>query len=100
MPPDLRGTDPWTVLARRLSRAGSSVGLASGAMAERAPLSVHEPEGEPRGGIVVIQEAFGVNEHIEDIGRRLAAEGWLAVIPHLFHRTGDPQIPYDDFAAV
>jgi carboxymethylenebutenolidase len=69
-------------------------------MAERTPLSIHEPDGDLRGGVVVVQEAFGVNEHIDDVGRRLAAEGWLAVIPHLFHRTGDPQIPYDDMAAV
>ena len=69
-------------------------------MAEPAPLSIHEPDGDPKGGIVVIQEAFGVNEHIQDIGRRLADAGWLAVIPHLFHRTGDPQLAYDDFSAV
>ena len=50
-------------------------------MSETAPLSVHRPEGEPRGGIVVIQEAFGVNDHIEDVARRFAAEGWLAVAP-------------------
>ena len=62
-----------------------------------APLSAHAPDGPPRGGVVVIQEAFGVNEHIEDIGRRLAADGWLTVIPHLFHRTGDEVLAYDDF---
>lgn len=64
-------------------------------MTDQTPLSVHTPEGSPKGGIVVIQEAFGVNAYIEDVCRRFAAEGWLAVAPHLFHRTGDPQIPYD-----
>jgi carboxymethylenebutenolidase len=59
------------------------------------PLSVHQPTGEPKGGVVVIQEAFGVNDHIEDVCRRFAEEGWLAVAPHLFHRTGDPKLPYD-----
>ena len=58
------------------------------------PLSVHEPSGTPTAGIVVIQEAFGVNDHIEDICRRLAGEGYLAVAPHLFHRTGDPKMGY------
>jgi len=64
------------------------------------PLSVFEPSGAPKGGLVVVQEAFGVNDHIEDIGRRFAVEGWLAVEPHLFHRTGDPKLGYEDFSQV
>ncbi|MGE0795069.1 MAG: dienelactone hydrolase family protein [Acidimicrobiia bacterium] len=68
-------------------------------MAE-TPLSVHAPSTEPKGGIVVVQEAFGVNDHIEDICRRLADAGWLAVAPHLFHRTGDPKLGYVDMAPV
>jgi carboxymethylenebutenolidase len=64
-------------------------------MPEETPLSVHEPGGAPRGGVVVVQEAFGVTDHIEDVARRLAGEGWLAVAPHLLHRTGDPKLPYD-----
>jgi carboxymethylenebutenolidase len=64
------------------------------------PLSVHAPTTEPKGGIVVVQEAFGVNDHIEDICRRFAAEGWLAVAPHLFHRSGDPKLGYVDMAPV
>lgn len=64
------------------------------------PLSVHAPAGEPRGGIVVVQEAFGVNDHIEDVTGRFAAAGYLAVAPHLFHRTGDPKLGYDDFSLV
>src|SRR3954464_5620525 len=69
-------------------------------MSEQTPLSVHEPDGQPVGGIVVVQEAFGVNDHIEDVARRFAAEGWLAVAPHLFHRTGDPKLGYGDFSVV
>jgi carboxymethylenebutenolidase len=69
-------------------------------MSEQTPLSVHEPDGPPKGGIVVIQEAFGVNDHIEDVARRFAAEGWLAVAPHLFHRSGDPKLGYGDMSAV
>ncbi len=60
------------------------------------PLSVHAPDGDPKGGVVVIQEIFGVNDHIEDTCRRLADAGWLAVAPHLFHRTGDPSLGYTD----
>jgi carboxymethylenebutenolidase len=59
-----------------------------------------EPEGAPRGAVIVIQEAFGITDHIKDICHRLSAEGYRAVAPHLFHRSGDPVIPYDDMAAV
>ena len=69
-------------------------------MADIPPLSIHRPTGDPRGGVVVIQEAFGVNSHIEDICARLAGVGWVAVAPHLFHRTGDPMFGYDDFSQV
>jgi carboxymethylenebutenolidase len=69
-------------------------------MNEQTPLSIHEPAGTPKGGVVVVQEAFGVNDHIEDVARRFAAEGWLAVAPHLFHRSGDPKLGYGDMSQV
>jgi carboxymethylenebutenolidase len=69
-------------------------------MPDTAPLSVHEPTGTPKGGVIVVQEAFGVNDHIEDVARRFAAEGYLAVAPHLFHRTGDPKLGYTDMGEV
>jgi len=53
-----------------------------------------------RGAVVVIQEAFGVNPHIQDVARRLAAEGFHVVAPALFHRTGGGTVPYDDFPSV
>ncbi len=62
------------------------------------PLSVHDPEKTPKGGVIVVQEAFGVNDHIEDVCRRFAAAGWLAVAPHLYHRMGDPKLGYDELA--
>jgi carboxymethylenebutenolidase len=47
------------------------------------------------------QEAFGVNAHIRDVTERLAAEGYVAIAPELFHRTGAGfQGKYDDFQAV
>lgn len=47
---------------------------------------VATPEGTPRGGIVVIQEIFGVNSHIRSVADRLAAAGYLAIAPALFDR--------------
>lgn len=60
------------------------------------PLTVVEPGEEPTRAVIVVQEAFGVNAHIEDVCRRFADEGHLAVAPHLFHRTGDPIFGYDE----
>jgi carboxymethylenebutenolidase len=53
------------------------------------------PKDTARGAVIVIQEAFGITEHIQDVCRRFAAEGYWAVAPHLFHRSGDPVIAYD-----
>jgi carboxymethylenebutenolidase len=51
-------------------------------------------------GIMVFQEAFGVNAHIRDITERIAREGYLAIAPELFHRTGPGfEGRYDDFPA-
>lgn len=69
-------------------------------MADETPLSIRHPDEPAVGGIVVVQEAFGVNDHIEDVCQRLADIGWLAVAPHLYHRTGDPVLPYDNFDLV
>lgn len=41
--------------------------------------------------ILVIQEIFGVHEHIKDICRRLAKQGYLAIAPELYARQGDPR---------
>jgi carboxymethylenebutenolidase len=45
-----------------------------------------EPEGKPRGAIVVIQEIFGVNHHIRSIADRYAQLGYVAIAPSLFDR--------------
>ncbi|MCD7107773.1 dienelactone hydrolase family protein [Rhizobium sp. DKSPLA3] len=45
-----------------------------------------EPEGPPRGGVVVLQEIFGVNAHIKRVADRFAREGYLVIAPALFDR--------------
>ena len=39
--------------------------------------------------VLVVQEIFGVHEHIRDVARRFAKLGYLAVAPELYHRQGD-----------
>ena len=51
--------------------------------------------------IIVMQEAFGVNSHIRDVTGRFAREGFVAIAPELFHRTGSGvEGSYDAFAAM
>lgn len=54
------------------------------------------PGSTPNGAVVLLQEAFGVNDHIQDSTRRFADRGYLAVAPELFHRTGPEVVAYDD----
>ena len=51
--------------------------------------------GGPFATILVVQEIFGVHEHIKDICRRLAKAGYFAIAPELYARQGDPS-KYDD----
>lgn len=56
-----------------------------------------EPAGPPRGGIVVIQEIFGVTSHIRAVADRYAAQGYLAAAPALFDRQeSGVDVPYAD----
>ena len=65
------------------------------------PMRVYEalPDGATA-AVVVVQEAFGVNPHIEDVTRRFAGAGYHAVAPDLFHRAGGGTAEYGDWDAV
>ena len=68
-------------------------------MADRAweTLDVHDgttmrafvarPAGTVRGGLILLQEAWGVDPHQRDVAARYAGEGYLTIAPELFHRT-------------
>src|SRR5437868_1078624 len=44
------------------------------------------PAGAPRGAVVVLQEIWGVNDHIRKVADSYAAEGYVAIAPALFDR--------------
>ncbi len=50
------------------------------------PAYVAEPSGKPKGGVVVLQEIFGVNSHIRSVADGYAADGYFVVAPATFHR--------------
>ena len=59
-------------------------------------LTVAEPIGPVRGGIVVLHEARGITDAVRGLVGGLAAEGWLTVAPHLYHRDAADELGEDD----
>jgi carboxymethylenebutenolidase len=57
-------------------------------------------QAQPRGqgkfpAVIVIMEAFGLNDHIKDVTERIAAEGYVAVAPDLYYRESPNVVGYD-----
>jgi dienelactone hydrolase len=46
--------------------------------------------------VVVVQEAFGLNEHIKDVATRLAREGYVTLAPDLYYREKNAVVGYDN----
>jgi len=56
-----------------------------------------DPVGKAKGGVVVIQEIFGVNHHIRNVCDRFAAQGYAALAPAMFDRAkADVELGYND----
>ena len=74
------------------------------AIADGTSMSAYVARPEEQGkfpGMLVLQEAFGVNPHIRSVTERIAGEGYVAIAPELFHRTGPGfEGTYDNFPAV
>ena len=65
-------------------------------MSDGADIAVYhaEPEGERRGGLVLVQEIFGVTDHIRELCDEFAADGYEVLSPALFDRE-DPGFECD-----
>jgi carboxymethylenebutenolidase len=56
-----------------------------------------DPDGSPKGAVVVVQEIFGVNAHIRKIADMFAAKGYVAIAPSLFDSVKpDASLAYDE----
>ena len=56
-----------------------------------------KPGGTPKGGLVVVQEIFGVNAHMRNVTDRFAAHGYVAIAPAFFdHVETGVELGYDD----
>lgn len=61
----------------------------------RMTVEGHRPDhAGPLPGILVLMEAFGVNDHIRSVTQRLANEGYVAFAPDLYYRERESTIPY------
>jgi carboxymethylenebutenolidase len=61
-------------------------------------------QAQPRGtgkfpAVMVIMEAFGLNDHIKDVTERIAAEGYTAIAPDLYFRESPNVVGYDQLEA-
>ena len=57
-------------------------------------------QAHPRGqgkflAVIVVMEAFGLNDHIKDVTERVAAEGYVAIAPDLYYRESPNVVGYD-----
>ena len=74
-------------------------------VADSGPMSAYvaRPAGDGTSpGLMVFQEAFGVNSHIRNVTERFAAQGYIAIAPELFHRTAPAGFEgsYKDFPSM
>jgi carboxymethylenebutenolidase len=70
---------PWPPPAELVPTLTASDGFRLGAYEQ-------PPKGKPRGGIVVLQEIFGVNEHVRSVADGYAADGYRVIAPAIFDR--------------
>jgi carboxymethylenebutenolidase len=77
--------DDWRLPTRRRGTLGTHISLTA---ADGFKLGAYraDPQGKPKGGLVVIQEIFGVNHHIRAMCDRFAAQGYVAIAPAVFDR--------------
>lgn len=62
-------------------------------------MEAYEARPKDRGsypGIVVLMEAFGLNDHIKKVTERIAQEGYAAIAPDLYHREPERVVPYSE----
>src|SRR5439155_2695635 len=92
----LNGGGPLLYLGERPTPPGGVPGMGVETQTVEAPTAggtvpaflARPAAGSRAPGVLVIQEAFGLNGHIKDVARRIAAEGYVALAPDLYWRGG------------
>ncbi|WP_041450763.1 dienelactone hydrolase family protein [Hoyosella subflava] len=89
----------------RMVRVRQESAALPGSAKQRVPLTVVEPEGRARGGIVLLHETHSFSRSLFQFMEDLAEEGWAVTAPDLFHRQPQSTDPvfgdalFEDFAA-
>jgi carboxymethylenebutenolidase len=88
-----------------MARTGVTTEKVQLKMAESSPMQAYVARPQTGGlhpGLMVFQEAFGVNAHIRDVTERFAEQGYVAIAPELFHRTAPAgfEASYSDFPSI
>jgi carboxymethylenebutenolidase len=83
-PPPGRLADESLVVAEDVTFAGADGDAVGGYLAAPAAGS------GPRPAMIVVHEAFGLNDHIRDVARRFAGAGYTTLAPDLYTREGAP----------
>ncbi len=93
---DVLGSGGIMEIATQLAELSVNDGTRMRCYAARPAQEGHYP------GLIVNQEAFGVNAHMRDVTERFARQGYVAIAPELYHRTAEPGFEgrYDDFPAL
>lgn len=90
-------TDSEGILADAIQFTG---GAAGSTYPPSLPAYVARPQGEgPFPVVIVVNEIFGLHAYIQDVCRRLAKQGYVAMAPGYFARAGDPA-PLTDFERI
>ena len=56
----------------------------------------YEPTGDPKRAVIVVHEAFGLNNHIREVTSKISDSGYLALAPDFFHFSENAVVGYDD----
>src|SRR5713226_1440019 len=75
--------------------SSQEVNLKTGSESMPAHLARPKSSG-PYPGLVIVMEAFGLNQHIKNITDRFAAEGFVAISPNLYFRQPNNVVQYND----
>src|SRR5437870_11972210 len=92
----LNGGGPLLYLGERPTPLGGVPGMDVETQTVEAPTAggtvpaflARPKDGTRAPGVLVIQEAFGLNDHIKDVARRIAGEGYVALAPDIYWRGG------------
>jgi carboxymethylenebutenolidase len=92
-----RSLPNWNQEGRSMDVISSMVSINAGSGKMQSFLA--RPQGKEKvPAVIVVMEAFGLNDHIKDVTKRIAAEGYAALAPDMYYREKDAVFTYDNLS--